>query len=193
MRRDLTVKVRLAGSEPVRLDELAPRRRAPTEADLMPGLLRQPGGFEGVGFLMVEEDLDSRGPSFLVQREDRPRKKLHLDSTARAPDRRAQVEKELVFAEAHLQRFEHLVVEGVRLEPGAIVSRPSNRGLTACLDEFDVRGGSTPSPCRNRPGCRHRRPGAPLRRSPRSPPTSPTPQARRLRGPQPSSGKRGPR
>src|SRR5262245_57403715 len=100
-------------------------------------LLRQPGGFEGLGFLMVEVHLDSPGEFLFVDGQDLPVRELGLDAAPRAPDRRGCVDQNLVSVETDLLQVDHLRLEGVRLQPGAIIRRSPDRRLVTGREKLD--------------------------------------------------------
>src|SRR3954454_21503955 len=108
-------------------------------------LVRQPGGFEGLGFLMLEVDLDSQGESRVVEGQDRPRQELRLDAAARPSDRRALMNQDSASVETNFQRFDYLRLERVRLKPGTIIRRSRNRRLTTGGKKLDF--GMNPFHC----------------------------------------------
>ena len=86
---------------------------------MTPGLLPQPGGFEGLGFLMFEVDLDPGCAAIRVQGPNRPHDEIEVDAASRSSDRIVLPDQDLVSSNTEIQRLHHLRLERVWLHPRA--------------------------------------------------------------------------
>jgi hypothetical protein len=102
-------------------------------------LLRQAGGFEGFGFLMVEVDLESDQKPGLVVRINVPEEEIVFEAASRSSDVIELPHQDLVSDDSKIQRIHHLGLEGVWLHPSAKLSCAFERLLVACQDQLDIR------------------------------------------------------
>jgi hypothetical protein len=97
-------------------------------------LFRQPSGFKGVGFLMVEVDLDPGREPSLIEGPNGPEEELRLDAATRSSDLGARPNQDLISDRAKIQRLDHLGLEGLWLHPSANPRRTFDWRLIAGRD-----------------------------------------------------------
>jgi hypothetical protein len=101
-------------------------------------LLRQPGGFEGLGLLMVEIELQPRREAIVVQGPHGPAVVFDLDAAPRSSPRGVVAHQDLVPLDAELKCLELLLLEGVWLHPCAQRVSASKRRLARGAHEFNL-------------------------------------------------------
>ena len=101
-------------------------------------LLPQPGGFEGFGFLMGEEELSLLHKAVIVQRPDAVADDIHLDPATGASARQVCAYEDFVALDPEIERLNALFLEGVRLQPFAQRGDAFNRRLAPLADKLEV-------------------------------------------------------